>query len=69
MMLTWTEHADVELVPGYSGETPLPMENVRIAIEGGFVHVAIPGSEHTRIFSAPAIRRITYPAAARSDAT
>lgn len=69
MRLAWTEHAEVELAPGFEAGSPAPLKDVRIAIEGGFVHIAIAGSESTLVYSAPAIRRITYPTSARSCVT
>jgi hypothetical protein len=64
MTLTWRT-ARVELVDGYAvvdtdGGLTAVVEEVRVAVEGGFLHVEVPGKEFGQLVSAPAVRRITY---------
>ncbi|MEU1729990.1 hypothetical protein [Streptosporangium sp. NPDC020145] len=64
MTLTWRT-ASVELVEGYllTGEDGAPTTRVgqaRVAFEGGFAHVEVPGSGRVEVLSAPAISLVTY---------
>ncbi|WP_395292462.1 hypothetical protein ACF9IK_01870 [Kitasatospora hibisci] len=64
--LNWRENAAVELVPGYTladadGAQRAELAGVSLAVEGGFVHVAVPGAADVQVVSAPAVRRIRYP--------
>ncbi|MET7304615.1 hypothetical protein [Embleya sp. NPDC005575] len=57
--------ASVELVDHYAviGADGTPTASVpaaRVAIEGGFAHLDIPGTGVVQVVSAPAIRLITY---------
>ncbi|MFJ8739554.1 hypothetical protein ACIRL2_09290 [Embleya sp. NPDC127516] len=61
---TWLD-ASVELVDGYpvigaDGESTVFVPNARVAFEGGFAHLGIPGTGVVQIVSAPAVRRITH---------
>ena len=63
--LTWRDAAAVALVDGYllvdgNGEPTSALVDVRFAVEGGFVHVATPGTDLIQVVSAPAVRVITY---------
>jgi hypothetical protein len=65
MELRWREAETVELVDGYiltdaDGRHVASLDGARVASEGGFLHVAVPGSPLIQILSAPAIRRIAY---------
>ncbi|MFF7245424.1 hypothetical protein ACFZBU_16140 [Embleya sp. NPDC008237] len=64
MTRTWHD-ASVELVDHYSviGADGTPTGSVpaaRVAIEGGFAHLDIPGTGVVQVVSAPAVRLITY---------
>ncbi|MFE1882057.1 hypothetical protein [Streptomyces diastatochromogenes] len=64
--LTWREDVSVELTPGYTlvdadGAPAARLTAVRIAVEGGYVHVAVPGVNDIQVLSAPAIRHLSYP--------
>jgi hypothetical protein len=45
---------------GYDGHHTDRVDDVRFAIEGGFVHIQLPGARHIQIVSAPAVRLISY---------
>ncbi|WP_380283902.1 hypothetical protein [Kitasatospora purpeofusca] len=65
--LNWREGASIELMSGYAlldgARTPRTrLTGVRLAIEGGFVHVAVPGTADVQVVSAPAVARLEYPA-------
>ncbi|MGW4894380.1 hypothetical protein ACWEQL_19215 [Kitasatospora sp. NPDC004240] len=69
--LNWREDATVELVPGYTltaadGSPAERLTGVRFAFEGGFAHIAVPGTDGVQVVSAPALRRLDYPAPADS---
>ncbi|GAA1413426.1 hypothetical protein GCM10009639_66580 [Kitasatospora putterlickiae] len=71
--LNWREGARVELRPGYAlldgdGVPRTRLTGVRLAIEGGFVHVAVPGATAVQVVSAPAVAHLDYPAAAPAPA-
>lgn len=71
--LHWREDATVELVAGYrftlaGGVSTSRLTGVRFAVEGGFVHVAVPGRAGIQVVSAPAVRRIDYPVPAAPPA-
>lgn len=64
MNAVWRE-ASVELVDGYEvigaeGRCTREVARARVAIEGGFAHLDIPGTEVVQTVSAPAVRLITY---------
>ncbi|MCG6498771.1 hypothetical protein [Kitasatospora sp. A2-31] len=66
--LNWRDDAAVELVPGYAladtdGTARAEVAGVRVAVEGGYLHVAVPGVADIQVVSAPAVRRIRYPRA------
>ncbi|MEV0270324.1 hypothetical protein AB0H43_16205 [Hamadaea sp. NPDC050747] len=53
----------IELVGGYTlldrtGEPVDRLEDIRFAVEGGFVNVRVPGRPGTQLVSAPSVRRI-----------
>jgi hypothetical protein len=55
----------VELVTDYTltnaeGRAVSTLADIQFAIEGGYVHIAVPGLDHHQILSAPAIRRLTH---------
>ncbi|WP_331767006.1 hypothetical protein [Embleya sp. NBC_00896] len=57
--------ASVELldpypVTGSDGRPTTSVPTARVALEGGFAHLDIPGTGVVQIVSAPAVRRITY---------
>ncbi|MFE7562808.1 hypothetical protein [Kitasatospora sp. NPDC057500] len=65
--LNWRAGARVELRPGYAlldgeGNPRTHLTGVRLAVEGGFVHVAVPGAATVQVVSAPAVARLDYPA-------
>ncbi|MEU0939621.1 hypothetical protein [Embleya sp. NPDC005971] len=71
MNRTWHD-ASVELVDGYSvidadGTATASVPAVRVAVEGGFAHLDIPGTGVVQIVSAPAVRLITYRTERASD--
>ncbi|MDJ0347371.1 hypothetical protein QMK19_40050 [Streptomyces sp. H10-C2] len=64
MNAVWRE-ASVELVDGYEvigadGRPTREVARARVAIEGGFAHLDIPGSGVVQVVSAPAVRLISY---------
>lgn len=65
MDLIW-QHADLlELCDGYTaddanGRPTGILENIRIAIQGGYLHIAHPGNSRVQIVSAPGVRRAVY---------
>lgn len=56
--------ASVELVDGYTltvdGRETTRVEQAEITIEGGFVHVRVPGADVVQVVSAPAVRKLTH---------
>ncbi|WP_433256990.1 hypothetical protein ACQPYK_19130 [Streptosporangium sp. CA-135522] len=61
---TWRT-ASVELVSGYrvtgpDGRPTDRVEEARVAFEGGFAHIEVPGTGLIDVVSAPAVRLITY---------
>lgn len=67
MTVNWRT-GTVHLRPGYTlagndGE-PTASADADFALEGGFVHVRIPGADTVQIVSAPAVARIAYAEAA-----
>lgn len=63
MTLAWRS-ARIELVDGYIvlgsvGKPTAVVENARVTIEGGFVHVEVAGTVE-QVVSAPAVRLISY---------
>ena len=66
MALSWRQ-ANVELVDGYTitaadGHLVQVLDDARVAIEGGFIHIEAPGAGTIQIVSAPAVKRLTYKA-------
>ncbi|MYS87308.1 hypothetical protein [Embleya scabrispora] len=64
MNRTWHD-ASVELVDHYpvtgaDGTLTVSVPAARVAIEGGFAHLDIPGTGVVQVVSAPAVRLITY---------
>ena len=69
--LTWRDAVKIDLVDGYvltdsDGRQTGTITDARVAYEGGFVHVDIPGVTVIQTVSAPAIRRIQSPRARNS---
>jgi hypothetical protein len=65
--LRWRDAEAIEVAGGYfltdaEGRNATTLKRVRTACEGGFVHVAVPGSPIIQVLSAPALLRITYKA-------
>lgn len=63
--LNWRTAETIELVAGYTitdadGQAVAALSGADIASEGGFLHIAVPGSTIVQIVSAPALRRVTY---------
>ncbi|MGW3208329.1 hypothetical protein [Streptomyces sp. NPDC001135] len=63
MIREW-RRGSIELVAGYTitdaeGRSASRAADVEFALEGGFVHVRLPGARHTQVVSAPAVRLIT----------
>ncbi|MFD0275172.1 hypothetical protein ACFVHB_14895 [Kitasatospora sp. NPDC127111] len=70
--LNWRDDAAIELAPGYTlaaadGTPAERLTGVRLAVEGGFVHVAVPGADDIQVVSAPAVRRLAYPRPTPAD--
>jgi hypothetical protein len=64
MTLSW-RIASVELVAGYhvtdrDGRPADRVADARVAFEGGFAHIEVPGTGQITVVSAPAIQLITY---------
>jgi hypothetical protein len=62
--IEWFE-GGVELVAGYTlkndrGEEVGSVEHARLAVQGGYLHVDVPGAGVLQIVSAPGVRRVTY---------
>jgi hypothetical protein len=65
MELTWQQAEVVELVDGYTaddadGGPAGTLTDVRIAVQGGYLHIAHPGNSRIQIVSAPGVRRVVY---------
>jgi hypothetical protein len=65
MELNWRDAESVELVEaGYltdaNGEATTRVTGVRIAVEGGYLHVAVPGRDEVQVVSAPMVRHVAY---------
>ncbi|HEY8721894.1 hypothetical protein [Pengzhenrongella sp.] len=65
MTLTWRDADVVELRDGYAitdsdGRPAARLTEVRVAVEGGFLHIHLPGANTVEIVSAPALGRLTY---------
>ncbi|MFD5175839.1 carboxymuconolactone decarboxylase family protein [Nocardia sp. NPDC058379] len=61
----WRAADTVELVAGYTltdadGQQTATVRDVRVAIEGGFAHIRVDGSDRVQVVSAPAVALITY---------
>ncbi|MFL6116612.1 MAG: hypothetical protein ACJ786_35435 [Catenulispora sp.] len=55
----------LELCDGYTaddalGEPAGTLKGIRIAVEGGYLHIAHPGSDRVQIVSAPGVKRVVY---------
>ncbi|MEU7144706.1 carboxymuconolactone decarboxylase family protein [Nocardia sp. NPDC046473] len=66
MTTRWRQASKVVLVEGYSllardGRPVRTIDDVSVTIEGGFLHVKVPGSDEIQIVSAPAVALVTYP--------
>lgn len=64
MSMTWRTGA-VNLVDGYtlrdsSGVDAPAVDGVEFAIEGGYLHVRVPGVDEIQVVSAPAVKALTY---------
>lgn len=67
MELKWQDAELLELVSGYTvddadGQPAGTLKNVRIAVQGGYLHIAHPGGDRIQIVSAPGVRRAVYTA-------
>jgi uncharacterized peroxidase-related enzyme len=67
MEAKWRSAGKVVLVEGYSlldreGRSVRSVDDVRIAIEGGFLHVKVSDAAEVQVVSAPAVALVTYPA-------
>ena len=56
--------AEVLVVPGFEildaeGKETASL-SARVAVQGGYLHVAVPGRDDIQVLSAPALRRVTY---------
>jgi hypothetical protein len=65
MTLTWRNVDLIELRDGYSvagpdGDLTGRLTHVEVAIEGGFMHIRVPGADKTEVVSAPALRHVSY---------
>jgi hypothetical protein len=63
--LTWYDAGVVELREGYTvtgpdGAQVGRLTEVRVALQGGFLHIHVPGAEAVEIESAPAVSRVAY---------
>ncbi|GAA2060856.1 hypothetical protein GCM10009839_84640 [Catenulispora yoronensis] len=74
MELRWQVAELVELVPGYyaddaDGVPSQTLRDVRIAVQGGYLHIAHAGGSRAQIVSAPGVRRVVYEAAPDCEGT
>jgi len=65
MIPNWRSATRIELAKGYwlrdrDGRQADAIEDVRIAIEGGFLHVQVANEAEVQVISAPAVARIAY---------
>ncbi|MBL7491866.1 carboxymuconolactone decarboxylase family protein [Frankia sp. AgB1.9] len=65
--LNWREGATVALADGYhltdgTGQSVSRLSDVRVAFEGGFAHVVVPGVDVVQVVSAPAIQVVVLQA-------
>ena len=65
MNQTWRDAARVELVEGYTlldrdGQPARTVEDARISIEGGFLHIRVADDANIQIISAPGVALVTY---------
>ena len=63
--LNWRSAETIELANGYTitdaqGHAVAAVSGAEIASEGGFLHIAVPGTSIVQMVSAPALRRVTY---------
>ncbi|MBW8803315.1 MAG: hypothetical protein JF587_05585 [Catenulisporales bacterium] len=68
MDLRWQRAELLELCDGYTaddaqGEPAGTLKDVRIAVQGGYLHIAHPGDDRVQIVSAPGVKRAVYLAA------
>lgn len=61
----WRDAESVELSAGYAiedaaGALVRQVDDVRVAIEGGFALISVPGLKLVQAVSAPAVHRIVY---------
>jgi hypothetical protein len=73
MDLTWQNADLLELCDSYTADDAngVPtgaLKNVRIAVQGGYLHIAHPGADRFQIVSAPGVRRAVYTASAEAAA-
>jgi hypothetical protein len=67
MELKWLSVDLLELCDGYTaddadGKPTGTLKNVRIAVQGGYLHIAHPGDDRFQFVSAPGVRRAVYTA-------
>jgi hypothetical protein len=65
MSTEWIEALSVELRDGYtvtdaSGEPTRVVMDVRVRIDGGFMHITRAGATTAEIVSAPGVQRVVY---------
>ncbi|MFC4127878.1 carboxymuconolactone decarboxylase family protein [Nocardia rhizosphaerae] len=65
MTRKWRTATRIELVEGYTlldrrGAATAVVDDARVAIEGGFLHVEVDGAAAVQIMSAPAVARVDY---------
>ncbi|MCY0939215.1 hypothetical protein [Streptomyces sp. H34-S4] len=63
--LEWRNATTVELNPGFEvadadDRRVDTLRDVRVACEGGFLHLDIPGTKEIQLVSAPAVHRVSY---------
>jgi hypothetical protein len=65
MELQWQSADLLELCDGYTaddadGQATDTLKDIRIAVQGGYLHIAHPGDPRIQIVSAPGVRRVVY---------
>ncbi|MEV0296610.1 hypothetical protein [Nocardia sp. NPDC050710] len=65
MTQRWRTASRVELVDGYSlidreGRAVRTIDDVRVSIDGGFLHIELAAGGEVQVVSAPAVARVTY---------
>lgn len=65
MGLTWREAASIELVESAfltdaEGVRQTRLTGVGFAVEGGYLHIRVPGRDEVQVVSAPMVRHLAY---------